>query len=64
MLKAKPYEAISLFGLAKTASMRGHTQLSRSMANESLDILEAIGHVRAKKVRAWLTAAAPASHSG
>jgi tetratricopeptide (TPR) repeat protein len=58
MLKAKPYEAISLFGLAKTASMRGHTQLSRSMAKESLDILEAIGHVRAKKVHAWLTAAA------
>jgi tetratricopeptide (TPR) repeat protein len=63
MLKAKPYEAISLFGLAKTASMRGHTQLSSSLAKESLDILQAIGHVRAKKVRAWLTAAALASHS-
>ncbi len=53
-LGAKPYSAVALFGLARIAASRGDVTTARGYGERSLAIFEAIGHARAKRVRAWL----------
>jgi tetratricopeptide (TPR) repeat protein len=60
-LGAKPYTAVACFGLARVAAIRGDLRLAREQAERSLALFDAIGHVRAGQVRAWLASHAPAA---
>ncbi len=60
-LRAQPFVALALFGLARIAAMRNDAAGARELGQRSLDVFDAIGHARARRVREWLATVPVAS---